>query len=277
MATRDDKTVERERYDRGAMRLLDVDSPGNGSHHLGAASIVPTLRPPYTLYEQRISALARPEHHVLELGAGAGMHTGALLSTGARVIACDISPYSLALLKRRLATSSGGRLHVQPADMEVLPFDDSSFDIVTSAGSLSYGDPELVDAEVQRVLKPGGAFICVDSLNHSPIYRLNRWLRYRLGQRTRSTLLRMPTLARIEAISANFESVEVRFFGSVTWAMPVLVPLIGADRAVSLSDFCDRLIDVKRSAFKFVLVGKGVRPLQPGHHFTGLTATDATN
>lgn len=143
------------------------------------------------------------------------------------------------------------------ADMEMLPFEANSFDVVTSAGSLSYGDPMLVDAEIRRVLRPGGLFICVDSLNHNPVYRLNRWLHYKKGERTLSTLLRMPTLNRIESISKGFKDTDVHFFGAVSYIMPILARIIGQDQAAKVSDTVDRLVRVRRAAFKFVLVGRG--------------------
>ena len=111
--------------------------------------------------------------------------------------------------------------------MEALPFSDNSFDVVTSAGSLSYGDNTIVMKEVFRVLKPDGIFVCVDSLNNNPIYRFNRWIHYLLGNRTRSTLLRMPTTKLIEAYRSLFGHVEVRFFGSIIWCIPLFVRLFG--------------------------------------------------
>ena len=56
------------------------------------------------------------------------------------------------------------------ADIECLPFKSNSFDVVVSAGVLSYGIHEVVLNEIHRVLAPGGCFICVDSLNHNPLY-----------------------------------------------------------------------------------------------------------
>jgi len=141
--------------------------------------------------------------------------------------------------------------------MEALPFRDNAFDAVTSAGSLSYGDPELVDAEIKRVLRPGGIFICVDSLNHNLIYRFNRWVHYLRGDRTKSTIVRMPTMTRIQSISRGFKRAEVHFFGAVSYLMPILARIIGQSHAAKVSDVIDRLVDVRRSAFKFVLVARG--------------------
>ena len=199
--------------------------------------------------------MIQPNQRVLELGAGTGLHTRALLQTGVPVTASDISPNSLKLLKQKFKNVPCN-LKTQVADMENLPFDDSSFDVITSAGSLSYGDPYLVDNEIRRVLRPGGMLICVDSLNHNPVYRANRWLHNMRGNRSKSTLKRMPNLARIRALSEGFSSVNVRFFGAMSFAMPGIARFFGEKTARAASDRIDQLVGVRRSAFKFVLVAK---------------------
>lgn len=254
----DDKAEEFRRYEEGARQALDSAVPME-LDELGASAVAPEFRAPYIYYEQRIHELVSPADRVLELGAGSGLHTAALLRTGARVTASDISPSALALLQRKLAGLAPERLITRIADMEALPFESGSFDVVACAGSLSYGEPDLVDAEVRRVLRAGGTFVCVDSLNNNPVYRLNRWLHYTRGERTRSTLVRIPDASRIEAIGQHFQSVEVRYFGALTWTMPLLRRVLGSTRARRVSDAVDELINVKRSAFKFVLVARGRR------------------
>ena len=253
----DDKAEELRRYEEVALRALESANPM--PQELGAAAVAPELRTPYIYYEQRIQELLSPTDRVLELGAGSGLHTAVLLQTGALVTATDISPSALALLQRKVAGLAPARLSTRVADMEELPFESGSFDVVACAGSLSYGEPDLVDAEVRRVLTAGGTFVCVDSLNHNPIYRLNRWLHYTRGERTRSTLVRMPNANRIEAIGQHFQSVEVRYFGALGWTMPLLRRMLGSTRAKQVSDKADEMMKVKRSAFKFVLVAQGLR------------------
>ncbi|HYN80947.1 MAG TPA: class I SAM-dependent methyltransferase [Gemmatimonadaceae bacterium] len=254
----DDKAEEFRRYEEVARQALESAGP-MVPQKLGASAVAPELRTPYIYYEQRIHELVSPAHRVLELGAGSGLHTAALVRTGAHVTASDISPSALELLRRRLAALAPERLITRVADMEALPFESGSFDVVACAGSLSYGEPGLVDAEVRRVLRDGGTFVCVDSLNHNPVYRLNRWLHYTRGERTMSTLLRMPDARRIEAIGQHFQSVEVRYFGALTWTMPLLRRVVGSTRATRISVAVDQLVNVKRSAFKFVLVAQGRR------------------
>jgi ubiquinone/menaquinone biosynthesis C-methylase UbiE len=250
-----DKLIERARYDARA-QLKMAGSAMIAEVPLGSKSMSVFLQSPYIWYEQNISKLIQPSHCVLELGAGTGLHTWALLQTGALVTASDISPNSLSLLKLQFKNVSGN-LRTEVADMENLPFDDSSFDVITSAGSLSYGDPYLVDTEIRRVLRPGGMFICVDSLNHNPVYRLNRWLHYLRGNRSMSTLKRMPNLARIRSLGEGFSSVNVRYFGALSFAMPVVARLLDENTAKVASDRIDQLLGVRRTAFKFVMVAQG--------------------
>lgn len=251
-----DKLIERERYDARAQSQM-AGAAIVGEVPLGSQTMASYLRSPYIFYEQKIAEFIRPSHRVLELGAGAGLHTRALLQTGAQVIASDISPNSLSLLKQRFQNTPGN-LKTEVADMESLPFEASSFDVIVCAGSLSYGEPHVVDAEIRRVLRPGGMLICVDSLNHNPVYRTNRWLHYLRGNRSRSTLKRMPNLARIKALGDGFSSVSVRYFGALSFAMPVLARLLGENATQAASDRIDQLVGVRRSAFKFVLVAQGL-------------------
>jgi len=248
-----DKQTELQRYESCARSLLAAGPPVAAKIPIyGSLSIPPIFREPYIFYEQCIRKYVSKEHDVLELGSGTGLHTFALRQTGARVVASDISRHSLEVLELRIMGVT-----TVVADMEFLPFETDSFDVVASAGSLSYGAPALVNAEIQRVLRPGGIFVCVDSLNHNPAYRINRWLHYKRGERTRNTLLFMPTKERIQSLSQGFKSADIRYFGAVSYLMPLLARLVGQIHAARFSDVIDRLIHVRSSAFKFVMVARG--------------------
>jgi SAM-dependent methyltransferase len=142
--------------------------------------------------------------------------------------------------------------------MEALPFPSQHFDVVACAGGLSYGDNQKTLAEICRVLKHGGYFLAVDSLNHNPIYKFNRFLHYLRGNRTRGTLIRMPTLTLLDNYRRTIGTSEVRFFGTLSWLLMPISRFIGEDRAAVWSDRVDEILSVKRSAFKFVLISRKI-------------------
>jgi ubiquinone/menaquinone biosynthesis C-methylase UbiE len=137
--------------------------------------------------------------------------------------------------------------------MEKLPFDNDSFDCVCSAGSLSYGDNDIVMSEIYRVLKTGGLYIAVDSLNNSFIYRFNRFIHYLMGKRSKSTLKRMPDLDLIENYNKRFGSIEVKYFGSLTWLFPIMKIFMTEQQIKIFSQNFDKKFKVKKSAFKFTM------------------------
>jgi SAM-dependent methyltransferase len=155
-----------------------------------------------------------------------------------------------------IAKKNGINISGQIADAESLPFADGSFDLVTCAGSLSYFDHGKGLKEISRVLADGGYFICVDSLNHNPFYRLNRWLHYLRKNRTRSTLLRMPTIKIFDEFEAYLGQVKYkRLFGIFSFLIPILNPLFGPTRTALVINRLDRLFYfMSKYAFKFVAV-----------------------
>jgi ubiquinone/menaquinone biosynthesis C-methylase UbiE len=97
---------------------------------------------------------------ILELGCGPGLGTLALVrrlkdesNLSAKVTACDLSPAMVACARKRLP----GRVTVQVANNQSLPFEAASFDRVMAGMNLNLvPEPRQMLAEVFRVLKPGG-------------------------------------------------------------------------------------------------------------------------
>ena len=247
----EDKIVERNRYDARAKSLLRVN-PKTFLEEDFLSSTAAELQSPYIFFQQQLRVYLKSSHVVLEIGSGTGAITNWLVLSGAKVIASDISSYSVDFLNQRYGEKSN--FNAVQADMEALPFPDHSFDIVVSAGSLSYGDNEVTMMELFRILRPGGKFICVDSLGHNPIYRINRYVHYLLGSRTKSTLNRMPKLKLIKYYEEMFGRAEPSFFGSITWMFPFLRLIVGAHYTAQIGRWFDNFIQVRRSAFKFVMI-----------------------
>lgn len=251
-----DKYIERDRYDHKAqsLRLYRKPFSQNQSMDFGSKDIASYLRTPYEEFENAISKIAHSDMSILEIGSGTGAHTGVLISTGALVTASDISQISLEVLKEKYSTALN--LTIKVVDMEKIPFENSSFDLITSVGSLSYGDNDLVLTEVYRVLKPNGYFVCVDSLNHNFIYRINRYIQYMRGMRTHSTLLRMPTIGLLNKYESKFSSVKFSFFGAISWAAPFLSKIFSENSVCKASNLLDNFFRIRRAAFKCLIIAQ---------------------
>ena len=103
----------------------------------------------------RLVAVVRPER-VLEVGCGEGELAARLASElGAGVVAIDQSPRMV-----ELALARG--VDARVADVQALPFEDGSFDVVVAAWML-YHVPDLQRglSEVARVLRRGGRLLAV--------------------------------------------------------------------------------------------------------------------
>ncbi len=243
-----DKIVEKDRYDKKALNSRFVQS----SLNTGTLSLPFYLRTPYLFFDKLLHDTSKKDFLVLEIASGTGSYTLTPLKNKAKVTATDISQASLEVLGNKFSNFTN--LKCMVADMELLPFDEASFDLVYSAGGLSYGDNATVAKEIYRVLKPGGFFICVDSLNHNPIYIFNRYIHFLLNHRTKSTLRRMPTLKTIEYYKNIFGKSDVYFFGSIVWCAPLLQFFLKPKLIKSFIDWFDSFVNARKSAFKFVMI-----------------------
>ncbi|TKD11911.1 class I SAM-dependent methyltransferase [Polyangium fumosum] len=102
---------------------------------------------------------ARPGDRVLDLACGDGALLSLLRSHGIQsAVGIDMSEGELAAARARLGLEA---ILVQ-GRAQALPFEDSSFDLVTCHLALMLMRPvEEVLAEVRRVLRPGGTFAAV--------------------------------------------------------------------------------------------------------------------
>jgi ubiquinone/menaquinone biosynthesis C-methylase UbiE len=117
---------------------------------------------------------------VCDLGCGTGLYTRALEKAGCTVIAADFSLSMLSAAKR-----SGSGRPVCADCRKPLPFEDGSFDVVTSFDVLTYvPDLDAMFLEAKRVLKTGGLFFSVVPNAASlvrMIARTARWGSYAAG------------------------------------------------------------------------------------------------
>jgi ubiquinone/menaquinone biosynthesis C-methylase UbiE len=96
------------------------------------------------------------EHSVLDVAAGSGNVAIRAAETGARVVASDLAPENFGPGQQE-ARARGVELEWVEADAEALPFDDATFDVVTSCfGAMFAADHQRVADELLRVCRPGG-------------------------------------------------------------------------------------------------------------------------
>ena len=239
-----DKEIEKKRYNSRAFEA------SNTIKTFSIQSIPKFLRKPYEIYYIRLNQYINKKTSVLELAAGMGEHTQTLVNIGADLTVTDISEESLKIIEK----AYGNRLVTKVADIENLPFKDKLFDVICCAGSLSYGSHFKVRDEIYRVLKNDGIFISVDSLDNNIIYKLNRYFNYLMGRRSRSVTKRAPSLNLLKLYEEKFNCEKIDFFGAITWLKPILSPIIGINSFSKFSDWFDKYFNIKKSAFKFVIV-----------------------
>jgi len=112
---------------------------------------------------ERLGRLLAPngEERMLDVGTGAGEIAIALAPFVREVVGIDIVPELLAEGRKRAPAN----VELLEADATALPFERGSFDIVATARTLHHVPrPELVLAEMNRVLRPGGTMVVIDQL-----------------------------------------------------------------------------------------------------------------
>lgn len=97
-----------------------------------------------------------PEQSVLDVGCGTGVVALTAARLGARVCGLDLAPALIEHAKKN-AAQAGLEIDFREGDVEALPYDNASFDVVLSQfGHMFAPRPEVAIAEMLRVLKPGG-------------------------------------------------------------------------------------------------------------------------
>ena len=135
------------------------------------------------IFRERILAHIRPEHAVLDLGAGIGrvsqMHFDGLV---ARM--CGVDPEPRVVDNPHLDEAKVGT-------GESIPYPDETFDVVFSDNVLEHlDDPMGVFRDVHRVLKPGGVFLAktpnkrhyVARIAAATPHRFHVWVNRRRGR-----------------------------------------------------------------------------------------------
>jgi SAM-dependent methyltransferase len=116
-----------------------------------AAAAYAQHRPDYARDAISWALRSAPGLRVLDLGAGTGKLTAALVELGADVVAAEPDPSMSAELRRALPGVTA-----LPGRAEAIPLPDSSVDAVLAGNAMHWFNMDVAGPEIARVLAPGG-------------------------------------------------------------------------------------------------------------------------
>ena len=115
----------------------------------------------HRLWKRQMARVADPRagEMVVDLAGGTGDIARLMAGAGRDVVVCDPSPAMMAVGKLRCPEG----VRFVEGSAEAMPFADASVDLVTMAfGLRNVTSLEASLAEIHRVLKPGGRFLCLE-------------------------------------------------------------------------------------------------------------------
>lgn len=111
--------------------------------------------------------------HSLDLGCGAGMDllvTAQMVGPSGTATGIDMTPAMVDKARGAAEEMGATNVTVVEGDVEALPFDDASFDVLTSNGVIDLlPDKSVVFSEIYRVLKRGGRMQIADVTIQRPV------------------------------------------------------------------------------------------------------------
>jgi arsenite methyltransferase len=110
----------------------------------------------------------KPGDRVLDAGCGCGLDTfiaASLAGPSGKAVGIDLTAEMLAFPRAAARSFEAGNVEFHEGSLEKLPFAEGSFDLVISNGVLNLvPDKPSAFAELARVLRRGGTFVCADLL-----------------------------------------------------------------------------------------------------------------
>lgn len=153
----------------------------------------------------------RPGMRVLDFACGNGENGIYAAQCGGDTTGIDISPEGVANANqnaRDLGVADHCRFMVM--DGENMTFEDNTFDVAVEYGALHHVELDAAMRELARVIKHGGAMVCVEALRHNPFIHAYRKRTPQL--RTAWEVEHILGVESLEIMRQHFKDVEVKFF-----------------------------------------------------------------
>ena len=217
--------------------------------HYAAKHYDEAVRTFMTVRERRVlelvDGLELPERSdVLDAGCGPGYLVLQMASRGFRVSGLDGATGMLTAARARVDSADLAlTVDLRQGDIEALPYDGESFDLVLSTGVIEYLEEDAtVLGEFFRVLRPGGHLVLPVTNRRSPVLWLDggveflkrrKWFRAPLNAalarmrrrpvHPRHFLVRQhnPVRFRASLEAAGFEMVDHLYFHFLPWPRPI--------------------------------------------------------
>ena len=164
-------------------------------------------------YHLDLAALA-PGERVLDLGSGSGTDVfcaAVQVGTAGSVVGVDFTDEQLGKARRLRDRDGFAQVDFVEASIDVLPFEDETFDVVVSNGVVNLSPTkDRVFAEAARVLRPGGRLALADIISSRALKERTRrnvelWAACIAGAIPRASYLETIESAgfRVEYVSTN--------------------------------------------------------------------------
>jgi SAM-dependent methyltransferase len=154
---------------------------------------------------------------LLDAGGGTGSRTIRYANGRRRITCLDISEEAIKKGKGKFKDVAGYSWIV--GDMTKLPFRDDCFDVVFCSSALHHvTKPETAADEICRVLRPGGKIILREPGILSPLALVARTF-FRTREHVPYERPFIPSALK-DLIRRRFTDVEVKYFGTLTYALP---------------------------------------------------------
>jgi len=187
------------------------------------------------------NSLSSSEHlNVLDVGTGAGFLALLFAEMGHKVTGVDISLGMLEKAKHN-AQNMGLEIDFFHGDAENLPFEDSSFDLVTNKFLLwTLQQPACAVREWKRVLKPGGRIFAIDGDWFDP--RTSRCIKRMVSEWTEKFMKKNPNT-----------SIFKDYYGPIRSSLPLYEEISPENASILFSEigFVNTVIDPLLEVQKF--------------------------